>query len=538
MVAGDVGGKRRRSWTARVLSVLSAAALVVTMSLVAAPAASAAGLPDSYAASQRKAAPGVTVWHQPRLTKLAAKARAMTRMHIPYSSGGHGARPAKIGQSVDCSGLVRQLYHYAFGVDIGRGTGDSMVRTSGKFARTSHPVPGDVVLIGHGGRGPAYHAMVYVGRENGQPLAVGSPTWGEQVKYQHPSSGYWSGQVMGYWHFKGADRLDSARSTKRPSTKVGVWKVTSGNGTEIVEGWAYDPINPGRSVTVDVYASGKRVARVTANKPSPGVDKDRNITGRHRFSVHVPLSAGPHPTRVLAHNIGYDRVRSAWSGQRHVTVRKRTVAVLSSVTTGVHGRHGTLRVTGYGYDSFNGGTAPRVQVLVDGRVASTLRTYQSSTDFNRARQLSGRHRFGVTIAAAPGHHTVQLRTLKVNKYSVVGHSRKLRSGFVKGLVRSHYDSLTAKDSRITVRGWAFPPFNTSSDVTTFTLTLDGRTMPTVRTTTYRPDVNRHFHIKGRHGLSVGYTVRVGKHTVCLKPNAMSPQSFGVAQGCKSVTVRK
>lgn len=326
MVGGNVEGERRHSWGARALSMMSVVALVLTMSLATVPAASAAsahhGLAASYYASKARAAPGVRVWHQPRLTKLVRKARAMTTMHIPYSSGGHGPRPAPIGQSVDCSGLVRQLYHYAFGVDIGRGTGDSMVRTSGKFARTRHPVPGDVILIGNGGRAPAYHMMIYVGQKNGHPLAVASPTWGETVEYQHPWTSYWAGQVMGYWHFKGADRLDSARSMRFPRMTVKMLSARSGHGALKVTGFAFDPMNRSRSVTVDVYANGHRVARVRANKPSPGANNKHHLTGKHRLEVRIPIRVGKYAVRLRAHNIAFDRVKDGWTKRHHVRVRK------------------------------------------------------------------------------------------------------------------------------------------------------------------------------------------------------------------------
>src|ERR1700712_5031404 len=85
-----------------------------------------------------------------RLTKLVTEAKHQTTLGISYLyAGGHGARPAPLNSHVDCSGLVRELYNYAFGVDIGGGSGDGMIRTSGKFTKTNSPVPGDVVLLGN-----------------------------------------------------------------------------------------------------------------------------------------------------------------------------------------------------------------------------------------------------------------------------------------------------------------------------------------------------------------------------------------------------
>lgn len=424
MDTGSVGAGRRGLRAVRVLGATLSMAAVTTLSVTAAPTASAATAPMTAVTAAPTAAPGVAVWHQPRLTKLVTMARKLTTMHVPYSSGGHGATPAAVGSSVDCSGLVRQLYHYAFGVDIGRGTGDSMVRTSGTFVKTSHPVPGDVVLFGSGGHAPAYHAMIYVGTIGGRPTAVASPDWGETIKYQYPTSAYWIGDLMGYWHYKGADKQDSATSAQQPSVRVKLLSARSGNGTLVVTGYAFDPMNPSRSVAVDVYASGHRIARVTANESSPGVNKTYHLTGRHRLQATIPLAAGRHPFRLLAHHVAPDRVKDAWSAQGHITITRKTLAVIWSARAATTASgHKALRITGYGYDRLRRGTVPRMQVLVDGKVLRTFTADLPSPNMNKSHQLSGPHRYDVTVPVTSGTHTVQVRTLKIATYSVAGATR-------------------------------------------------------------------------------------------------------------------
>ena len=91
------------------------------------------------------------------------------------TGGGHGPQPAPLGSRVDCSGFIRQMYHWAFGTDIGNGTADSVIRLSGQFVRTTRPVPGDVALIGSSGNAPAYHAGIYLGIMNGQEAMAAAP---------------------------------------------------------------------------------------------------------------------------------------------------------------------------------------------------------------------------------------------------------------------------------------------------------------------------------------------------------------------------
>jgi hypothetical protein len=149
-------------------------------------------------------------------------------------------------------------------------------------------------------------------------------------------------------------------------------------------------------------------------------------------AVHIPIKAGPHSVRLLAHNIAYDRADDSWSATRHATVTRRTVAVIWSIRSGTTpSGHATLRLTGYAYDAVRRGAAPTVRILLDGKRYHTLRTNLPSPKRNKALHLTGRHRFDVTIRVPAGKHTVQVRAVPVSTYSVAGVSKKWTAGFVK-----------------------------------------------------------------------------------------------------------
>ncbi len=242
--------------------------------------------------------------HPPRLTKMVAEAIHQTTLHISYSyGGGHGPRPAPLNSHVDCSGFVREMYGYAFGIDIGSGSGDSMVRLSGKFVKTSHPVPGDVVLLGHGGRAPAYHSGIYIGMIGGHPAMVASPQTGSNIKIQQWYNRSGRADLMGYWHFKGATAADS-HPLVRPKTDGRFDTATGTHGGIRLTGWVLDPQRPAGAGSVAVTIDNRLVAALPANILRADVNRVKRVTGNHGFAASITFPRGRHIVCVTARPAG------------------------------------------------------------------------------------------------------------------------------------------------------------------------------------------------------------------------------------------
>jgi hypothetical protein len=378
--------------------VLGSVVLVLTGIQGAAGASTPARTATVLSAAATTSAPDA------RLTKLVTEARHQTTMGISYLyAGGHGSRPAPLRSHVDCSGLVRELYHYAFGVDIGGGSGDGMIRTSGKFTRTSSPVPGDVVLLGNNGSAPAYHSGIYIGIVNGERAMVGSPTTGQNIKVQQSRGGSWGGDLMGYWHYKGATAADSVvkKTPALPRMRGAFDSAAVRVGSVSVSGWAIDPQRASSRARIHVLVDGRAVALLGTTTVRADVNRAMRVSGAHGFRTTVGAGPGRHTICVNA--------RSA--GSSSVTVRLGCKAVLIPTRTRgsfdrVSNANGSFRADGWALDPRTPRTSTMVRLTSDGHVVAYVRTTIPSPNVNRALKVSGVHGFHVWVPAKAGRHTI------------------------------------------------------------------------------------------------------------------------------------
>ncbi len=340
-----------------------------------------------------------------RLTKLVAEAKHQTTLGISYLyAGGHGAHPAPLNSHVDCSGLVRELYYYAFGVDIGGGSGDGMVRTSGLFTRTSSPVPGDVVLLGNGGSAPAYHSGIYIGSVNGEPAMVGSPTTGQNIKVQQSRGGSWGGDLMGYWHYKGATAADSASMTPPPPPRLrgSFDAATSRLSGFSVSGWVVDPQRTSGGAQAQVLLDGRSVAMLGTPIVRSDVNRALRASGSHGFSATIGAVPGLHTVCITARPSGTSSIA--------ITLGCKTITVRPTPTRGSFDRlssiPGSFAVTGWGLDVRAPSVNNTIRITLDGRVVANVATSQGRADVNRIFRVSGTHGFYKRIGATKGRHTV------------------------------------------------------------------------------------------------------------------------------------
>lgn len=102
-----------------------------------------------------------------------------------------------------------------------------------------------------------------------------------------------------------------------------------------VRGWAYDPGRPHRPIPVRVRTRNAFITRVWASRPSPGVDRQHHIRGRHKFVVSQRWRRPAHSIRILSRGWGkgprvrMDRQHVSYArpaaGRRIVSIARRYV---------------------------------------------------------------------------------------------------------------------------------------------------------------------------------------------------------------------
>ena len=350
-----------------------------------------------------------------RLTRLVAEALHQTTLGIPYLyAGGHGSRPAALNSEVDCSGFVRELYYYAFGVDIGGGSGDSSIRLSGEFTKTSHPVPGDVALLGNGGSAPAYHSGIYIGTVNGHPAMAASPTTGENIKVQAGLDSYFAGDLMGYWHYRGATPADSGSlAPPPPHLRGSLDAVSAGVDGFSAAGWVLDPQRTAGSAAAAVVLDGGQAAVVGTGRTRPDVNQVFGVTGAHGFVAGIGASPGRHTVCVNARPLGTSSVA--------ISLGCRVITVSAAATLGsfdrATGANRTFQMAGWAFDTRAPSASNVVRVTADGRLVALIRTSDVRPDVNRFFRVTGSHGFVTRILATPGRHTICALSLPISAAS-------------------------------------------------------------------------------------------------------------------------
>lgn len=373
----------------------------MTVSAVALGCTPSAGVADAAPVHPSSMMAAAAVAEVPRLNRMVVEAKHQTTLGIAYSyGGGHGPKPAALDSHVDCSGFVREMFGYAFGVDIGSGSGDTIVRLSGKFVLTAHPVPGDVALFGHGGHAPAYHAGIYIGLVAGHPAIVAAPATGSNIKVQQWFDRYWHADLMGYWHYRGPTAVDSgprvlSKTVGRLDTLAGV------PGGFRLAGWAVDPLSNTVSTTVGVTVDGRKRANLPTNVSRADVNRATPTSGVHGFDTAIPTPIGRHTVCVVANPAGTPSAAVSL-GCRVIAVPGPVLGHIDSVRGGAR----AFAITGWADDPADPGGSSAVRITGDGRTIATIRASGTRPEVNSALRISGHHGFAVTLGATAGRHTV------------------------------------------------------------------------------------------------------------------------------------
>ncbi len=345
----------RRPWRSALVGV----SVIATGMLVAGPASAtqpAAARPTIAVASATATAP------TPRLAEVARWAQWGVDNKIPYNyGGGHGPTPS-ISGGADCSGFVRWTYYKGFGVDIGSGSGDSMIRTSGNFVRVNTPVPGDVVMLGRGGSAPAYHVSIYVGIRNGHPASAAESTSGQPAKIQYWYTGTSAQNFMGYWRYRGATAADLPQPAQPARSSTVVTSNLS------------SPVAEGQPSTVNITvrtAAGALVNNATVRlyQQAPG--------GTFVLGASVLASAGRAAVRIVGSRIGH-QFQVRYAGDSHyladdspvMTQLARPTVRATSGISGTLTRGSVVKVAGATWSAVSGAKVQLQHYTSAGWIAS------------------------------------------------------------------------------------------------------------------------------------------------------------------------
>ena len=114
--------------------------------------------------------------------------------------------------------------------------------------------------------------------------------------------------------------IGSAGADVADALPIGVLdRAAAASGTVVLSGWAFDPDQPGVSISVALYRDDVGIAWYRADLSRPDVDRVHGITGNHGFQLTVPTAPGTHQFSVYAINVAGDG-RNPRIGTATVTV--------------------------------------------------------------------------------------------------------------------------------------------------------------------------------------------------------------------------
>ncbi|WP_328842203.1 transglycosylase family protein [Nakamurella leprariae] len=179
----------------------------------------------------------------------------------------------------------------------------------------------------------------------------------------------------------------------------GSWDGAAVDGlTASLSGWTFDPSASGDSIETHVYVNGKGYG-FRADQARNDVNAVFGISGRHGFSVRVPLSMGPNEVCVfgIGRSAGNNTLIGCRTVQGVVPPRGAIDAVTRSGNNAV--------VSGWTFDPMASGDSIETHVYVNGS-GYGFRADQARADVNAVFGISGRHGFSITVPLSAGNNNV------------------------------------------------------------------------------------------------------------------------------------
>eukprot|EP01122_Echinamoeba_exundans_P016130 TRINITY_DN8081_c0_g1_i1.p1 TRINITY_DN8081_c0_g1~~TRINITY_DN8081_c0_g1_i1.p1 ORF type:complete len:1342 (-),score=239.50 TRINITY_DN8081_c0_g1_i1:53-3901(-) len=262
-----------------------------------------------------------------------------------------------------------------------------------------------------------------------------------------------------------------------------------------VNGWAFDPIDPGAALIINVFVDGSLHASGTTGLA-------------HDAAARYKLPSGAKPGFSVALNINKDAMRLhnvyvTWQGITQVG-RSGTVSLWSMQPPGRLLLAEPSRVQGWAYIHDQPSASYSIEISVDGQkvasgttgnIDSAIVRSVFNADGNYGFQIplqiktAGQHQVTATLVAPDGTRLQFEDTLSVDLRFPVGEIFDVAPGWVAG--------------------FAYDP-NTPNQPSRVQVFVDGALVATGLTTKVLPDYNARYLIEGAHGFNISLRMQGGK----------------------------
>lgn len=263
----------------------------------------------------------------------------------------------------------------------------------------------------------------------------------------------------------------------------------------VVEGWTFDPIDPTKSLEVEIYANGNKIASGMTNIERPDVVKNYELPPNARPGFSIPISLPESPEQRF-------EVYAVFKGVTQQG-RSQTAKLWNSQPAGKIIRAEPSYVEGWAYHPHFPANEYTVNVKVDGVVVGSTKTNINSKVVREIYGVEGNYGWKVPVKVrTAGHHIVTASVVLPNgKETELPDQMIIDLRYPKGLIFNVTPSY--------VTGFAYDPSH-PDDSANVQVYIDDQLVANKSTNILIPELNEMYAIQGQHGFNVSYRMQGGK----------------------------
>ena len=196
--------------------------------------------------------------------------------------------------------------------------------------------------------------------------------------------------------------------------------ANGGLDTVTVWGWAFDRSNSGKALYVDIYANGKPIKRITANKFRQDIQNWGNVGSYHGFHEELTLNGFSGKVKIDAYAIGIDS-NGKLNGNNVLIGTKYANVTTEAKPEGkleIKAGQNDVYVKGWAFDKSKASVPLKIDVYVNDKKFTTITANKSRPDVGKNYPGVGdSHGFEETIAlpGVSGNTKVELRAINIDE---------------------------------------------------------------------------------------------------------------------------